>query len=150
MPARAFAADVLSATGINLYFHAPDAGKDITVNTNLRREVFLIFKESINNIVKHSGAKHARLVLKIADENLTLVIGDDGCGFQPKSAAAAGEFSFADETGGNGVLSIRRRADEMNGELKIDSEIGKGTVITLNLPLDSTARTGGESKIRIK
>ncbi|MDQ3179326.1 MAG: hypothetical protein M3Q33_02280 [Acidobacteriota bacterium] len=54
---------------------------------------------------------------------------------------------FSDETGGNGIFSIRRRAAEMNGEIQIVSERGKGTGIFLNLPLERTAQTGGEVKI---
>jgi signal transduction histidine kinase/ligand-binding sensor domain-containing protein len=145
---RRFASDVLSAKAIRLHFDTSESEGKTIVNTNLRREVFLIFKESINNVVKHSGAKHARVELKITDARLTLEIADDGNGFTPESRAAD-DFSTAGETGGNGLLSIKRRALEMNGELTIKSENSKGTIITLNLPLDATIQTGGEAKLKI-
>lgn len=137
---RRFASDVLSAKGIGLHFDAPDSAKEIIINTNLRREVFLIFKETINNIIKHSQAKQIQIELKISDKDLILEISDDGKGFVlSKTTAGANGLSSNYERGGNGILSIRRRAEEMNGELKIDSEIGKGTTVNLRLPLEITS-----------
>ena len=157
---RRFASDVLSAKGIGLHFDAPDSGKEIIINTNLRREVFLIFKETVNNIVKHSGAKQVQVELKISDEDLILEISDDGRGFLLKPPAVTGGSSArenppfnaggSDNFGGNGILSIQRRAAEMNGELKIDSEIGKGTTVILTLPLDSAVQAGVEARIKIQ
>ena len=131
---RRFASDVLSAKDIGLHFDAPDSGKEIIVNTNLRREVFLIFKESVNNIVKHSGAKQVRIELEISGEDLILKISDGGRGFVSDPPSPTDGFS--DETGGNGILSIRRRAAEMNGDLEIVSKIGQGTNVKLRLSLE--------------
>ena len=86
---------------------------DIVVNTNLRREVFLLFKESVNNIVKHSGAKHVAIDLKITGGNLTLTVADDGRGF---TVPTNGSAAYADDYGGNGILSMKKRAAEMGGE----------------------------------
>jgi len=145
---RRFASDVLSAKGIGLHFDAPDADKEIIIGTNLRREVFLIFKETVNNIVKHSGARQVQIELKISGEELILEISDDGKGFALSETAASTNGSLTnDKAGGNGILSIRRRASEMNGELTIGSEIGKGTTVTLRLPLDTAAQAGGVVKI---
>ena len=130
---RRFASDVLAAKGIAFQFHEPGASNEIIVNTNLRREVFLIFKESVNNVVKHSGAKQVKIELDISEVNLTLKISDDGRGFLDNRQSAAEIQS--NNSGGNGVLSIKRRAREMNGSLDIISGVGKGTTIILNLPL---------------
>jgi signal transduction histidine kinase/ligand-binding sensor domain-containing protein len=140
---RRFASDVLSAKGIRLHFDASNADEKIIVNTNLRREVFLIFKESINNVVKHSGARRVEIKLDISGENLTLEIGDDGNGFEFESAQ--NETNLRSDFGGNGILSMQRRALEANGKLTIESKNGTGTVVMLRLPLDATARTGGEA-----
>ena len=149
---RRFASDVLSAKGIGLHFDAPDWERNIIINTNLRREVFLIFKESVNNIVKHSGASHVRIELKVSDEILMLEISDDGKGFDDLGFGIA-DFGLTSEQpetrqsqipnpksfGGNGVLSIKRRAEEMNGELEIVSKIGTGTTVNLRLPLEKSS-----------
>jgi signal transduction histidine kinase len=138
---RRFASDILTAKGIGFQFVSPPPEKDISINTNLRREVFLIFKEAVSNIVKHSGATRAKIEFSITDENLILRISDDGKGFEVSELPAKpGVFS----DGGNGILNIRRRAREMNGDLNIVSEKGKNTSLVLCLPLDAATRTGGE------
>jgi signal transduction histidine kinase/ligand-binding sensor domain-containing protein len=144
---RRFASDVLSAKGITLQFYAPNLDKEVIINTNVRREVFLIFKESINNVVKHSGAKQVRIELAVSGENLTLEISDDGDGFEPEPTTGRLKpnlFSSKDETGGNGILSMQKRAAEMNGKIEIISGRGKGTSVLLNLPLEQTAQAGGD------
>ena len=133
---RRFAADVLAAKRIAFHFNAPPSADEIVVNTNLRREVFLLFKESVNNVVKHSGAKHVRIDLKIADANLTLTVADDGSGF---TVPANGSPALSDDYGGNGILSMKKRAAEMGGKVEIKSEIGKGTTVFLSLPIEQTA-----------
>ncbi len=151
---RRFASDVLSAREIGFQFLVPESNEEITVNTNLRREVFLIFKESINNIVKHSDAKHVEIQLKISEENLILKINDDGKGFVTQHLSTTGGDLFADEIGGNGILNMQKRASEMSGEVEIISEIGKGTKILLTLPLNAknnsarATQTGGDIAVK--
>ncbi len=166
---RRFASDVFSAKGIGFQFIVPDANDEIIVNTNLRREVFLIFKESINNILKHSEAKHVGIEVGLSSKFLTLKISDDGKGFKSEQPALAGWSNLtnydpesyqpanagcSDSFGGNGISSMRKRAREMNGEIEIVSEIGKGTEILLKLPLDAknnfaqTTQAGGDISAR--
>ena len=150
---RRFASDVLAAKNIAFQFHAPAASGEIIVNTNLRREVFLLFKESVNNIVKHADAKNVRINLEIDGGNLTLTIADDGQGFSSEPPAVAGESNFAQKTtgfienppataggsdsfGGNGILSMKKRAAEMGGKVEITSEIGQGTIVFVSLPIE--------------
>ena len=145
---RRFASDVLSAKGIAFQFSMPEASNEIIVNTNVRREVFLIFKEAVNNIVKHSEADQVLIKLDILRNNLTLAISDDGKGFAPEKSFENSLSSI--EMGGNGVLSMKKRATEMNGEFEIVSERGKGTEILLKLPLNNLehpTRTGGDISI---
>lgn len=144
---RRFAADVLSAKGIVFQFIFPESSREIIVNANIRREVFLIFKESVNNIVKHSAAKRAEIKLDISGNDLMLKIKDDGKGFEVEKSFENSLSSIA--MGGNGILSIEKRAREMQGEFIINSEIGKGTEILLKLPLEvknnlvQTTQAGG-------
>jgi signal transduction histidine kinase/ligand-binding sensor domain-containing protein len=128
---RRFASDILSAKGVSFHFHAPEASSEIIVNTNLRREVFLIFKESVNNVAKHSAAKHVEIDLKIENGKLSLTIADDGVGL----SASNGNGNSMDY-GGNGILSIKKRAAEMNGKVEITSADGNGTTVKLALPLE--------------
>jgi signal transduction histidine kinase/ligand-binding sensor domain-containing protein len=134
---RRFASDVLAARGIAFHFVVPDANEEIKVNTNVRREVFLIFKESINNIAKHSAATQAEIELSVLKTDLRLKITDNGKGFDPEKISENAKFS----TGGNGVLSIQRRAREMGGELQLISAAGNGTTVNLCLPLEQKQTT---------
>ena len=126
---RRFASDVLSAKDIRVHFSVPDA--EIKISTNLRRDVFLIFKESINNIVKHSNATIASIDLEIISDELELKISDNGTGFDIKYEAETNKY----KDGGNGILSMQKRALEMNGDLKIISTKETGTTIFLRLPI---------------
>jgi signal transduction histidine kinase/ligand-binding sensor domain-containing protein len=124
---RRFASDLLSPRNVGFSFVTPEASNEIVVSSNTRREVFLIFKESINNIVKHSSANNVRLELAIDGDELLFRITDDGSGFL--------EGENDSSIGGNGIASMRRRAALMGARLDIKSEQGAGTSITLHVPL---------------
>jgi len=128
---RRFASDLLPVKGITFEFHAPAPAPEIPLGANPRREVFLIFKESLANIVKHSGASHVRIQFDFSAPYLTLQIRDDGRGFEAHRIS----LGYTAEQSGHGIFSMRKRAAEMNGKFDIGSEIGKGTTITFRLPL---------------
>lgn len=147
---RRFASDILTAKGIGLEFSAPSFTTDIPLGANPRRDLLLIFKESLTNIVKHSNASHVRIEFAIAHETLTLTIKDNGSGFEVSQVKDA---LFSDQKGGHGILSMKKRAAEMSGDLNINSSAGQGTTITFRLRLQPAARaavgaatqTGGDS-----
>jgi signal transduction histidine kinase len=123
---RRFAADVLTARNIELDFRAPLAETDIALGANIRREVFLIFKETVNNLVKHSNSTRAQIDFRIADGQLLLRVGDNGQGFNPN-----------DESEGHGLMSIRERTAALGGTIAVTSERGKGTTTDLRVPLEA-------------
>ena len=96
-----------------------------------RREVFLFIKEALTNIVRHAQATAVDLMLVADDRELRLEIRDDGKGFDTTTTS-----------GGMGLTSMRERARAVGGRLVIDSEVGKGTRITLIVPV---ARLQGAS-----
>ena len=121
---RRFASDVFTARGIEFEFSAPGAERDLPLGAELRRQVFLVFKESVNNIVRHSACARASIEFRVARDQLTLIVEDDGCGFDAEA-----------ESDGHGLLSIRRRTQEMGGTLEVLSRKGAGTKIILLMPL---------------
>ena len=129
---RRFASDLLLAKGISLDFQAPTYAAEVPLGANPRREVFLIFKESLANIVKHSQATQVRVEFNVTSDELSLRISDNGRGFDVNHLSAA---LFSDQKGGHGVLSMKKRAAEMNGRFEIKSEPGRGTEIAFHLPL---------------
>jgi len=121
---RRFASDTLSARDIAFQFHAPDAGADTRLGANVRREVFMIFKESVNNLVKHSGCAAAEIEFQITDGSVLLRVSDNGKGFD----------AFNDSEG-HGLGSMRERARGIGGQLELISTEGKGTIVTLRIQL---------------
>ena len=129
---RRFASDVLLARNISLDFDAPSYAADIPLGANPRRAVFLIFKETLANIVKHAGATQVHVQFEFSPQQLTLRIVDNGCGF---AVTDVGNSLFTDQKGGHGILSMKKRAAEMNGRLHLNSVPGKGTTTMLELSL---------------
>lgn len=128
---RRFAEDILDAKDIGYQFVVPDNLKDVSLGADLRREVYLIFKESINNLVKYSDATEARIEVKIENHALVVKIADNGRGFDPVGAIKGGVNGF----GGNGLPNMRRRAKNLGGSFEIESETGAGTSVSLNVPI---------------
>jgi signal transduction histidine kinase len=125
---RRFAFDVLDARGIKLDFRAEGQAERLRTNSDFRREVYLIFKEAVNNSARHAGCTRAEVELQVGNGRLALCISDDGAGFEPSSVPK-----------GNGLTNMRRRAAGLGGELDLRSDPGHGTVLTLSVPLPELA-----------
>ena len=91
--------------------------------------LFRLCQEVLNNIIKHSGAKKVDVTLHYTESSLSLIIIDNGKGFD---LALAKEKSI--ETDSTGLMNIAGRAKLINAELKIESTLGKGTQVTLIIP----------------
>jgi two-component system, NarL family, sensor histidine kinase UhpB len=89
-----------------------------------RKNVYLVFKEALNNAVKYSDTEKAEIKITAQNKELTLLIRDYGKGFRPGSTGR-----------GNGLDNMKNRARELNGKLDIASGPGDGTSILLNIPL---------------
>ena len=96
---RRFATDLLGAQGIALQFRSSVADHDLRIGANVRRQIYLIFKEGIHNIARHSGASRAEVELDRAGDGLILRVSDNGKGFDTSA-----------ESDGHGLISIRQRA----------------------------------------
>lgn len=143
---RRFASDVLSAKEIEFELAAPEADHNVQLGANIRREVFSIYKECINNIIRHSAATEVEIEFEIIVGVLRLKIADNGRGF---NAAKILNSNFFPDKGGNGLVNIRRRVSDLNGTCEINSSAA-GTTIALFIPLlkeqeeiSLTFRTGG-------
>ena len=128
---RRFASDIISARDIRFRFQAPADGKDVRLSTDLRREVYLIFKETVNNMVKHSDCTIADLSFQIESHWLMLKVSDNGCGFDT-SATDNGDHNGM---GGHGLGSMRKRAEALGGTYEIESQKDQGTTVTLRVPV---------------
>ena len=88
--------------------------------------LYRIVQESLNNILKHSRAKKARIKLERDVHEVQLSISDDGCGLEPDESG--------DGPKGLGLKSIAERVKMMGGKFKIDSQPGKGTRVEVTVP----------------
>jgi ligand-binding sensor domain-containing protein/signal transduction histidine kinase len=122
-----FASDTFAARDIEFEFQAPDEKQDIRLGTEIRREVYLIFKESVNNIAKHAECGEAHIRLSLSHRMLLLEIRDNGRGFDSHQANNG--------YGGNGLRSMRQRAEALRGTIDVVSQKGAGTKIRLTIPL---------------
>ena len=91
----------------------------------------MIFKECVNNLAKHSGASVAEIAVRLENENLVIEVRDDGRGFDVAEKSGGNQNGF----GGNGLSNMKKRAKKCGGEFRIDSEIGKGASIILEIPV---------------
>lgn len=97
--------------------------------------VFYIVEEAVNNARKHARADHVWVRLRPAGEELAFIeIKDDGVGFDPKAVSANYE-----NWGSLGMVNMRERAELVNGYLKIESAPGKGSLISVLIPLTEDA-----------
>jgi len=129
---REFAGDVFTAREIEFSFHAPAGGLEVRLDAEVRRQLYLIFKEAVNNAARHSRCAQAEIELSVAQGRLLLHVRDNGRGFDPNGDAAT-------YRNGAGLASMRERARALGGEFEIISRANLGTAVKLNLPLGPRA-----------
>lgn len=90
-----------------------------------RRDLFLIFKEAVNNTAKYSQCTHVLIHITYVRKRLMLKIKDNGIGFDIETADS-----------GNGLSNMRKRAAMLNARFKMYSDKEQGTQIVLNIPIN--------------
>ena len=119
---RSFAHQLLKAKKIEYTFDVDEKLNAVTLPMQVRKNFYLVFKEALTNLVKYSGASRVAISLKEVNRIIALKIQDNGTGI-PVNA----------ETQGNGLISMQRRAEEINASLNIISSNKDGTGIELTL-----------------
>lgn len=121
---REFCKEFSAQQGIEIDFtHDQIPGK---INPEVALCIFRIVQESLRNVKKHSGASKAQVSMQVVDGTLHLLIRDQGVGFNSKEIK---------RREGLGTRSMAERAHLLEGRLKIRSELGKGTIIAVRVPL---------------
>lgn len=125
----------LSEKGIR-YFLTIDAETDERFDPRLEITLFRIIQESIINIARHAEAENVIVVLKAAEDSVSVDIEDDGDGFDVHSM-----LRHTTESGrGLGLLGMKERASLLDGKLEICSGPGIGTRMSLRVPLQKPVR----------
>ncbi len=120
---RVFAGDLVASSGIQLHFDYPSSIDDVKLSMEQRKNIFLIFKETVYNSVKYATCKNIHIKLSKRDKGLLLKIWDDGKGFDVNNYTSKN---------GNGLRNMKYRAEEIGAVYKIESS-ANGTVTGLNI-----------------
>lgn len=118
---ESYATDMCAVKRIQLHFTADEQLKKVCLKLEHRKNIYLVFKEAVNNAVKYSEAENIWVMVKLQGKQLHLSVKDDGKGFDEQTVIK-----------GNGLKNLQLRAGEIKGTLTIDSEKGNGTQICLN------------------
>ena len=108
-------------------------GQDKQYNLSLETALFRMVQEAVTNIRKHSGVKRAVVKFEDNSANLTLVIKDEGIGFEPNNTGDKESY---------GILGMKERVNLFGGKLDIISAPGAGTQVIIQVPLEGEPRIG--------
>lgn len=90
--------------------------------------LYRVVQEALQNVIRHSEAKHTIVEIKVAGDELHLRICDDGTGFDPAACRQADSI---------GLMGMRERVGLIHGEIRLESKLGQGTVVEVRVPLSS-------------
>jgi ligand-binding sensor domain-containing protein/signal transduction histidine kinase len=127
---RQLALDVLEAAGVRVDFRAPEDASIAAIDLapDRRRHVLLLFKEAVTNVARHAHAENVEIRVGVSGSRMRVEVKDDGCGFDQRAARA-----------GHGLDTLRRRAEELDAELLLESTPYAGTRIAVDVPLRGPA-----------
>ena len=126
-----YAGEFLLSAGLRMRLDLPQQTPAWFLPSALRHDIFLAFKEALNNIVKHAAAREVQLTLSVEARQLRLIIHDDGCGL-PADALPAAEA--------DGLRNMYERMTQLGGECRVSSRPGQGTDVVFVVPVPLIAR----------
>jgi signal transduction histidine kinase len=124
-----FSADrFLGLANIKLIVDTSEDAAGLAVDARVRHQLFLVFKEALANVVKHSEATEVRLVVRVENRALRVVVADNGRGLREPGTTSEGH---------DGIANMRKRMEKLGGQFEISGETGRGTTVRFSVPLDS-------------
>jgi PAS domain S-box-containing protein len=121
---REFAVETMEARGIALRLYAGDIGDPATIPMRVRRDLYLLFKEAVANVVNHAECTEASVRILAEAGVLHVEISDNGKGFVTSERGS-----------GRGLVNMESRARAIGATLDITSQPGRGTSVVLRLPI---------------
>ena len=97
----------------------------LNFDTQTTQILYRIIQELVNNVKKHAHSKICYVQLAVSDNELNIMIEDEGVGFDATQVTTS-----------QGLNSIHKRVGDLNGDCEFDCRIGRGTVVMINIPLD--------------
>jgi PAS domain S-box-containing protein len=129
------ASEFTSRNGVQCDVSVPPV--DLHLDGDRATATFRIFQECLTNVVRHAQAKSVRVALCQEDENILLVVEDDGIGFC--------DSGLSNSLGSLGLLGMKERAQFCGGDVQISSSPGNGTTVTVRVPLDTPRAERGQT-----
>ncbi|HYV95618.1 MAG TPA: two-component regulator propeller domain-containing protein [Chitinophagales bacterium] len=122
---NAFANELLEAKNCNVHLQITPELQRLHLDMSQRKNLYLIFKEAINNAAKYADCRNVWIDLSMnGSHKIIMMIHDDGKGFDTNTGS-----------NGNGLYNMKKRAGELNGELHFNSKVGEGTSLKLEFSL---------------
>lgn len=122
---KEFAAEICEAKQVDLDFVLPKEPEKISFDAAKRKNIFLIFKESVNNAIKYSNCTRLYIGFEKDGNRLLMEIKDNGKGFDPLSSRS-----------GNGLKSMKERAHVIGAAFTVQSIPGQGTSVLAEIPIN--------------
>ena len=122
---KRFSNEYLEPISVRCTFNFPTSLPVRALSIETRRNVYLVVREALHNVVKHSDATSVTISLEVFESGFRIGVKDDGKGFDPERL----EFP------GNGLMNMKKRMSDIGGEILIKSEPGSGTEIELIVSL---------------
>jgi signal transduction histidine kinase len=121
---RQHAEEIFTLRDIELTFDAPDTADAVKLGMDIRRDLMLIFKEAVSNAARHSRCSRVAIAVRIDGRRLMMAVVDNGAGFDTSR-----------DSEGQGLASMRRRAERLGATLEIAAGAGAGTTVKLGIPI---------------
>jgi two-component system sensor histidine kinase UhpB len=121
---KEFAVEILEPLNINFVFNYTGDIAEASLDISRRKELYMVFKEAVNNAAKYSDCKNIIINLEANKNHILLIISDDGKGFSRSRIGS-----------GNGLRNMEQRTAAISGNIEIASAPGKGTKVRLDIPI---------------
>jgi signal transduction histidine kinase/ligand-binding sensor domain-containing protein len=129
---REFAIDLLESQAIGFELRAPQKSPHLQLSLQARRQLFLIFKECIHNAARHSRCTSVVAEFEVAGQEILLRVRDNGRGIDDTGGSPG-------RNGGNGIPSMKRRAESLGGRMEWTASPGGGCTAEAHLPVKHSA-----------
>jgi len=137
-----FAQDFLGTAGVRCRLDLPLDFPALPLTAETRHNLYLAFKEALNNVIKHSGATEVRIVVTINHADFTIMVEDNGHGFLLGADGKTNSRDSARFATGNGLTNMRRRLETIGGRCDIQSSPGLGAKVIFVMNVAATGPRG--------
>ncbi len=103
------------------------SGETVEIPSPVKIALFRVAQEALTNVIKHANADQTHVQLHYADEEVLLQVKDDGCGFDPARLRRINRPIW-------GLVGMEERAKLLGGRLRLESRLGKGTLVEVRIP----------------